>query len=123
MPQANYRYDEISDTLYISFGPGRKATGFELSEHLLLRMDRAAETPVGLTVFDYSILAQETEAGPRSFPLEGLEQLSADVRAMVLRVLRRPPLSDVLALSNYSPSIAEGTPITSLQPLPVAVGE
>ncbi len=32
-------YDEISDTLYISFEPGKKATGIELNDHILLRIN------------------------------------------------------------------------------------
>jgi len=34
------RYDEISDTLYVSFSPGEKATGIELNEHFLLRVNK-----------------------------------------------------------------------------------
>ncbi|MBU2611821.1 MAG: DUF2283 domain-containing protein, partial [Chloroflexi bacterium] len=33
-------YDEASDTLYISFEPGVDATGIELNEHILLRIDK-----------------------------------------------------------------------------------
>ncbi len=32
-------YDEISDTLYVSFEPGKKATGIELNDHILLRIN------------------------------------------------------------------------------------
>jgi uncharacterized protein YuzE len=36
-----FNYDEISDTLYVSFAPGEKATGIELSDHILLRINKA----------------------------------------------------------------------------------
>ena len=36
MTKISFNYDEISDTLYISFEPGEKATGIELNEHILL---------------------------------------------------------------------------------------
>ncbi len=41
------KYDEIGDTLYISFAPGEKATGIELNEHLLLRVNKMERRPVG----------------------------------------------------------------------------
>lgn len=33
-------YDEMSDTLYVSFEPGEKTTGIELNEHILLRINQ-----------------------------------------------------------------------------------
>ena len=68
MREANYNYDEISDTLYISFEPKVKATGIELNDHILLRIDKQAGKAIGLTFFEYSLLAQKTEIGFRSFP-------------------------------------------------------
>ncbi len=123
MPQTTFRYDEPGDTLYISFEPGKKATGIELNEHILLRVEKKSETPVGITIFDYSLIAQETEIGPRSFPLDGLEDLSNGLRELVLRVLTRPPVSEVLSVSSFTTSMVESTPITSLQPLPIAIGQ
>ena len=112
------RYDETSDSLYISFAPGENATGIELNEHILLRINQAERRAVGLTLFDYSVLAQSTEMGPRSFPLSGLAQLSSELRDLVLEIVRRPPVSDFLTLSVYVPSPAEAVPITSVRPLP-----
>ena len=118
METPHFNYDEPSDTLYISFAPGEKATGIELNEHLLLRINKAERRAIGLTVFEYSLLAQRTEIGPRGFPLTGLDQLSEAVRDMVLEILQRPPVSDLLSLLAYTPSPMEMIPITSLQPLP-----
>lgn len=120
MEKSNLNYDEASDTLYISFAPGEKATGIELNDHILLRINKAERKAVGLTFFDYSVLAQRTEVGPRSFPLTGLAQLSGDLREVVLDILRRSPVSDILSLSAYTPSLVETIPITSLHPLPAA---
>ncbi len=111
-----FNYDEPSDTLYISFAPGELATGIELTEHILLRIDKASQRVVGLTLFDYSILAQQTELGPRSFPLTGLSQLSADTRDLVLDLLLRDPLRGFLVLSAYTPPLAEAIPIISVRP-------
>ena len=111
-----FNYDEVSDTLYVSFAPGEKATGIELNDHILLRINKKERQAIGLTFLDYSLLAQRTDVGPRSFPLTGLVELSEELREMVLDILRRPPVSDILFLSSYTPSIAETIPITLLQP-------
>ncbi|MCP4149442.1 MAG: DUF2283 domain-containing protein [bacterium] len=115
-----FNYDEISDTLYVSFAPGEEATGIELNDHILLRINKHERRAIGITFFEYSLLAQKTEMGPRSFPLNGLSTLSDDLRQLVLDILLRSPVSHILTLSAYTPSIVETIPITMVQPLPVA---
>jgi uncharacterized protein YuzE len=115
-----FNYDELSDTLYVSFAPGEAATGIELNEHILLRINKRERRAVGLTFFEYSVLAQKTEVGPRSFPLTGLAELSDELRETVLEILQRPPVSNILSISAYTPSLVETIPITSLQPVPLA---
>jgi uncharacterized protein YuzE len=122
MAEPIFNYDEMSDTLYVSFSPGEKATGIELNDHILLRINKNERRAIGLTFFEYSLLAQKTEVGPRSFPLTGLAQLSDEQREIVLDILLRPPVSDILSLSTYTPSFAKAVPITSLQPVPIAAG-
>jgi uncharacterized protein YuzE len=117
------QYDEASDTLYITFEPGVVATGIELNEHLLLRIDRQRGQAVGLTVFEYSVLAQPTDLGPRSVPLTGLADLSEEFRALVVDLLSRPPVNELLLLSAYMPSAVETIPITTLHPLPAVTSE
>jgi uncharacterized protein YuzE len=120
MSEPVFTYDETSDTLYISFAPGEAATGIELTDHILLRINKRERRAIGLTLLDYSILAQTTDIGPRSFPLTGLDELSDDLREMVLDILLHPPVHDILSLLAYTPSLAETIPIISLQPLSVA---
>lgn len=119
MQKPTLNYDEISDTLYVSFSLNEPATGIELNEHILLRINKKERRAIGLSFFDYSVLAQQTEIGPRSFPLTGLAELSDELREIVLDILRRPPVSDILFLSSYTPSISETVPITSLQPMSI----
>lgn len=114
MTEPIVNYDEPSDTLYVSFAPGEKATGIELNDHILLRINKEERKALGLTFFEYSILAQRTEIGQRSFPLTGLAQLSNELRELVLDIVRRPPVSSILSLSAYTPSFAETIPITTL---------
>ena len=115
MSQPIFNYDEISDTLYVSFAPGEEATGIELTPHILLRLNKQERRAVGLTFLEYSLLAQKTDMGPRSFPLIGLTELSEELREIVLEILQRPPVSELLLLSSYTPSISETIPITLLQ--------
>jgi len=119
MTEPIFNYDEMSDTLYVSFSPGEKATGIGLNDHILLRINKKERRAIGLTFLDYSLLAQRTEVGPRSFPLTGLAEISEELREMVLDILQRPPVSDMLFLSTYTPSILETIPITSLQPVAI----
>ena len=113
-----FNYDEISDTLYVSFRPGEKATGVELNEHILLRIDKDKREVIGITFFDYSLLVQKADFGPRSFPLTGLEQLSEEMRELVLEILQSEPVAEILALSTYTPAYSGATPIASLRQVP-----
>lgn len=114
MTQTNMNYDETSDTLYISFIPGVKATGIELNEHILLRSDMGNRRAVGITFLNYSILIQKADFGPRSFPLTGLTKLSDETREIVLEILESKPIKKILSLSTYTPSFSEAIPITLL---------
>lgn len=114
MAKSTMKYDEPSDTLYVSFAPGEKATGIELNQNLLLRVNKAERRAVGLTIFNYSFLAQQTEAGARSLPLTGLNVLSPDMRELALEVLRRSPVKELLAVSAYTPSAVESIPIAAV---------
>lgn len=115
----NFHYDELSDTLYVTFSEGEAATGIELTEHILLRLFTTDMRVVGLSILDYSILTQQTEMGVRSFPMTGLAKLPTDLRKRVLELLHQPPLREILAISAYTPSVGETIPIISVLPLPV----
>ena len=120
MTQPTTNYDETSDTLYVSFIPDVKATGIELNEHILLRIDKENHKAVGLTFPNYSILIQKADFGPRSFPLTALVKLSGETREIVMEVLESAPVKEILSLSTYTPSFSEAIPITLLHlPQPV----
>ena len=113
-------YDEISDTLYISFIPNVKATGIELNDHILLRIDKENRQAVGLTFLNYSILIQKADFGPRSFPLTGLTKLPKETRELVMDIMGKSPVKEILSLSTFTPSFSEALPITLLHlPQPV----
>ena len=114
-------YDEMSDTLYISFEPDAKATGIELNDNILLRIDKTQRKVIGLTFLNYSILTQNADFGPRSFPLTGIAQLSSELKEIVMDVISNSPVKEILSLSTYTPSFAEAIPITLLH-LPQPLG-
>jgi len=116
MKQPVIKYDETSDALYITFEVGKPATGIELNEQILLRIDKDDKKAVGITIFDYSVISKKTEIGPRSFPLYGLNELSDDTRGIVYEILLNHPVNRFLILSAYSPANIENIiPITMIQ--------
>mgnify|MGYP000406343617 CR=1 FL=1 len=117
MSKPSVKYDEVSDTLTVCFKAGSKATGVELTDHILLRINQQQRSCVSIVFFEYSVLAQKTEMGTRSFPLTGLSQISSDLTEMVFDILLTPPVSDFLRLSAYTVSLVETIPIVSLQPM------
>jgi uncharacterized protein YuzE len=115
MNEPTYKYDEMSDTMYISFMAGEKGTGIELNEQILIRVDFEKKLAVGMTLFNYSILTQPTEMGFRSLPLSGLSELPKKEREIILEILLSTPVQNVLSVSAYTPTVMETIPITSLQ--------
>jgi len=114
MSQPITNYDQTSDSLYMAFSPDVKATGIELNEHILLRIDKEKRKAVGLTFLNYSILVQKADFGPRSFPLTGLIKLSDETREIVIEILGSEPVKEILSLSTYTPSFSDVTPIALL---------
>ncbi len=115
MSEPIFKYDELSDTMNISFAAGESGTGIELNEHILLRINEIENRAVGLTLFNYSVLAQPTEIGFRSLPLSGLAELPKEMREVVIEILLSSPVREILSLSAYTPSVLETIPITHLQ--------
>lgn len=108
-------YDEEGDILYISFYPGEKGTGVELNENILLRFNSEEKKALGLTLFNFSVLIQITETGPRSFPLNGLADIPQELREVVTHIITHPPVSHYLKTLTYTPSLAESVPITLVE--------
>jgi len=114
MSQPTINYDETSDTLYVSFEPGAQATGIELNDNILLRIDKDRRKAIGLTFLNYSLLAQKADFGPRSFPLSGMSHLSSGLQEIVMEIISNSPVKEILSLSTYTPSFSEAIPITLL---------
>lgn len=114
-----YTYDQEVDILYISFAPGEKATtAVELNENMVLRLNFDEKRAVGITLLDFSVLAQMTRLGPRQFPLSGLDELEPEWQEMVIEILTAPPVNQILQVSMYSASLTQPVPIALVNTLP-----
>ncbi|MCI0447356.1 hypothetical protein L0152_29620, partial [bacterium] len=71
---------------------------------------------VSLTLHHFSILTERTEYGPRSFPLDSLDELPEDLRELAVRVLMAEPVSQFLKLSHLQESPTKRVPITYVEP-------
>lgn len=121
MNEILYNYDEESDTLSITFSPAEKATGIELTEHIILHINKNTRRVVRVTLLDYSLLVQQTAFGPRTFPATGITESAEDVREIVLDTLREQPLSDVLRITAYTPKAGQIIPTILVQPVITAL--
>lgn len=87
----------------------------ELNENILLRLNWAEKRAVGLTLMDFSVLVELTNYGPRSFPLTGLDDLDEDWRELVLEIISQPPVSQILKLQVFTPSLSRAMPATTIE--------
>jgi hypothetical protein len=95
-----YEYDEVSDLLDVYFGEKRPAWTIELTDHIMLSIDRQTEQAISLSFMDFSELIRPTPLGPRSFPLTGLADLPLVERDLVVKVLVSPPVNTWLDIST-----------------------
>jgi len=109
-------YDENEDILDIFFGENKPATGIELTEHILLRLELATGLAVSLTLLHFSILTEQTEYGPRSYPLDKLEELPGNIRELVIRALTTAPVNQFLKISHFQESPTKRVPFTYVEP-------
>jgi hypothetical protein len=109
-------YDENDDLLEIFFGENEPATGIELTEHILLRLNKTTGRAVSLTLLHFSILIERTEFGPRSYPLDKLEELPVDLREQVIRVIMALPVNRFLKISFFQESPTKRVPLTYVEP-------
>ena len=112
-------YDEDADILEIFFGKNGPATGIELTNDMILRLDRKAKRALSLTLLHFSILAEQTAYGPRSFLLDKLEQLPEDLHELVLRLITSLPVNQFLKLSHLQASPQKFMPFAYVEAQPM----
>ena len=109
-------YDEAGDVLEIFFGENEPATGVELTDHILLRLNQKTGRAVSLTICHFAILTELTEYGPRSFPLDSLEELPEELREMAIRLIVKTPVNQFLKLSHFQATPTKRVPLTYVEP-------
>lgn len=109
-------YDESGDILDIFFGENTPATGIELTENILLRLNSTTGRAISLTMLHFSILTEQTEYGPRNYPLDKLEELPENLRELVVRVLTTMPVNQFLKLSHFQESPTKRIPFAYIEP-------
>jgi hypothetical protein len=109
-------YNETEDMLDIFFGENESATGIELTDHILLRLNKTTGRAVSLTLLHFSILTEQTEYGPRSFPLDKLKELPEDLRELVFRTITTVPVNKFLKISFFQESPTKRVPLTYVEP-------
>jgi hypothetical protein len=114
-------FDEDADILEVFFGENGPATGIELTDHIILRLDQKSQRALSLLLLHFSVLSEQTEYGPRSFPLEKVEQLPEDVKELVLRLITSLPVSQFLKVSQLQAESEKQLPVAYLEAQPVAV--
>ncbi len=114
-------YDPEADILEIFFGENEPATGVELTDHIVLRLNQQTKRALSLLILDFSILTERTEYGPRSYPLDKLEDIPEDLRELVLRLVTSMPVSQFLKISHFQASSTERVPLTYVEAQPVTV--
>jgi hypothetical protein len=111
-------YDHEADILEIFFGTNEPATGVELTDHIILRLNQQTKRAIGLLLLDFSILAERTEYGPRSYPLNALDDLPESLHELVLQLVTSMPVSQFLKVSHFQASPTERVPLTYVEAQP-----
>ncbi len=95
----HYEYDKMSDLFDVYFGEKRAAWTIELTDHIMLSLDRQTGHVVSLSFLDFTELIRSTTFGLPSFPLTGLADLPVAERDLVLHALTTPPVNRWLDIS------------------------
>lgn len=109
-------YNETEDILDVFFNENEPATGIELTDHILLRLDKKNGRAISLTLLHFSILIERTEYGPRSYPLDKLEELPEDLRNMAVHAIMTKPVDKFLKISFFQGANSRRVPLTYVEP-------
>ncbi len=96
-----FLHDQEADILEIVFGENEPATGVELTDQIVLRLNKKRRRAVGLVLIHFSILTENTEYGPRGYPLNKLEEAPEDLRELTLRLVTSMPVRQFLKIAYF----------------------
>ncbi|MCP4358316.1 MAG: DUF2283 domain-containing protein [Chloroflexi bacterium] len=112
-------YDQEADILEIFFGENEPATGVELTDYIVLRLNQQTRRAVSLILLHFSVLTERTEYGPRSYSLGKLDELSSQSREDILRLATSMPVSQFLKLSYFQATPTKQIPFTYVESRPL----
>ena len=96
--QISMDYYPEGDMLSITFGVSdRKGRGYELSEHIYIRIDLSTHEPLGLTILSYSKLLKLGEIS-----LLFWDELTPKEQEMMKAILRNEPVNRFLHLKDIT---------------------
>ena len=98
MNSVRITYDPEGDILYVTFGVPTPATGYQLSDQVLLRVNSETREAAGLTIFNYSVHARSGN----DMLLPGLEDLPEE-KSHLMSVIGSPPVSHYLLVLTGDP--------------------
>ncbi len=113
-----FDYDQEADILEIFFGENEPATGVELTDYIVLRLNKQTRRAISLLLLHFSILTECTEYGPRSYPLDKLDEVPEDLRELILHLVTSMPVSQFVKLSHFQASPTEQIPFTYVESQP-----
>jgi hypothetical protein len=115
-----FAYDQEADILEIFFGENEPSTGVELTDYIVLRLNQQTKRAVSLMLLHVSILTEQTEYGPRSYPVDKLDQIP-HLRELVVRLITSMPVNQFLKLSHFQASPTKQIPFTYVEAQPLLV--
>ncbi len=118
-----YEYDRESDVLDIYFGERRRSWSIELTDNIMISVDREAGAAVALCLLDFTKLIRLTPFGPPSFPITGLADLPIAERDLVLEILNSPPVDRWLDVSAVQELPDSPFAVAHLEPPPPRILE
>ena len=108
-------YDQEADILEIFFDENESATGVELTDYIILRLNKQTRRAISLMLLHFSILTERTGYGPRSYPLNKLDEIPEDLQELVLHLVTSMPVSQFVKLSHFQASPVEQIPFTYVE--------
>ena len=93
-------YDAEGDILSVTFAESSRAahTGIELAENIVLYYNPDTGQPLALILVSYQAMVRASEQTP--IVLDGLAQTPATMRATILALLQRAPLTAFLQVAD-----------------------
>jgi hypothetical protein len=111
-----YEYDREGDVLEILFRQASATCAVELTESTILRFDWEASEPLSLSFISFSRLLQPNQYGALHFQLL-IEEWPDEVKDKVWLMLQKPPITDFLIVSSYSPAHTDQLiPMATIKP-------